>query len=209
MNKISSITKALDADLSFYLFKGSELDTINLVSDYYKRKNINTSILNGSDLSAENAKDLVGILNVQSPEKLILFISSFDMISIQSQNILLKILENLGDNKTLIGICQDSDSILDTVRSRAYYLHIAEEEGIQEKTDFFSTIGSKNNLEGYKELRSIMDENLINNMMDSKNFDLSNIAMIKNADEYLKRTAANCNKELCLDLLIYKILEGR
>ena len=97
MNKISSITKALDADLSFYLFKGSELDTINLVSDYYKRKNINTSILNGSDLSAENAKDLVGILNVQSPEKLILIIRNFDMISIQSQNILLKILENLGD----------------------------------------------------------------------------------------------------------------
>lgn len=213
---MSSIKIALDANLSFYLFKGDPSLILKEIQIFFKETEAYISYLEGEEFSVENTKALVSKLNVQSSNLQVFLIKNFDSISIQSQNILLKIIENLGENKILIGICKDFDSILDTIMSRAYYLYTSTKEAEMDleanpskdilKKIELNQIGTFN---AYRELSKHLDSNSVKDILDQEEVSFQRLSFINNALHYFKRIEANCNNELCLDLLIYRTLEEK
>ena len=207
MNRKISIKDALKSRLSFYIFKGEELYLKNEIEDFFKEKEISIVYLDGNELDTANIKELVTKLSIKYAQQRVFVISNFESVSVQVQNMLLKIIEDLGEHKTLIALCKKSDGILDTIISRAYYLYIPNSE--IETSVGFVLPEEKDILSDYKLLSAALNEEALSFI---EGLDLeynSNKTVVNHTLEYFNRINANCNGELCLDLLIYKVLEDK
>lgn len=207
MNKKVCIENALGFRLSFYIFKGDESYLKKEIEGHFKDKEISIVYIDGDELDAENTRELITKLSVQYSQKKVFVISHFENVSQQVQNMLLKIIEELGEHKVLIALCNESDGILDTILSRSYYAYAPHDEK-NDKSDFRLPIES-NTLSAFRQLSQSLDDANLKQLVTSDLEDRACHLIVNHVLAYFDKTEANCNKELCLDLLIYRILEDK
>lgn len=206
MSNRISIKDALKSNLSFYIFKGNQNDMIGEIESYFDSEDVLLNLLDGDDLDVDDIRLLIAKLNIKYSNQRVFIISNFENVTVQIQNMLLKIIEELGENKTLIALCQKSDGILDTILSRSFYLFVPNE--IANKTDRF-VLPMGNGVKDLTCLYSRLNDDTLDTVFMLYRDNNLKISFVEHTLEYFNRIKANCNKDLCLDLLIYKTMEDK
>lgn len=206
---------ALDSKSQFFIFEGNVENIINEVESFYKDKKSRISNIDGNTLNAENSRLFVTELGKKSGTLDVYIISNFEKIEMISQNILLKSLETVKENKVILAVCETTSNLLDTVLSRAYYVFIPDVVGLSTENNFDFMSENIGTTQKIKKFYELLDENNI----IKNSYDITGVGNKENLGlkirknmlflEYDKRINANCNKDLCADLLIYKMLEDR
>ncbi|MDO4710412.1 MAG: hypothetical protein Q4A75_00425 [Peptostreptococcaceae bacterium] len=217
MNSKDKIRIALCSKAQFLIMEGDSKRILTEVEDFYQKKDILLSLIESRNLKADNTRAFVSELSKKSYSDEVYIIRGFQDIEAISQNILLKSLENLANKKRIIAICDHTAGVLDTVISRAYHLYISptkeQNDRLSEAEDLIFV--NKRKTERLSLFFDRIDEDNILNYSYSPDTDhgVENLSKKLKVDgfvlEYFKRIEANCNKDLCADLLIYKILEDR
>ena len=210
----NKIEIALDSNAQFFIFEGNKELTLSSVEMFYDKKNAEITYIEASELKADATRELVSVLNTKAIHLDVTIVLDMNKLHVTSQNILLKSLENLGNSRIIVGICETQEGLLDTIRSRGYYQYISnQEQALPERAELLDN--HINKLEKLMLFSRDFDENNIfvynfkvgdiqskENL--SKKIRLNNLVL-----EYNNRIDANVNKDLCKDLLAYKILEDK
>lgn len=209
MNLKNKLDHALRSNAHFFLLEGNEQESLGIVREYFSATH-QISMLDAAELKVENARNLVLELAKKSLSHELFIITHFEMMSEASQNILLKSLEEMVGEKMIFGLCSHTFGILDTVISRAYHIFVPAND---DKASGSSTFYDKTKLEKIAYFSSCLDEN---NVLEYTVFmekiagqavSATQLRAYRQFVEYHQRIEANCNKELCADLLLYQLLE--
>lgn len=202
-----SIDSILQSHAQFYLLQGNESAWIEDITAFFQNSNALIHRFSGSDIDVETVRNFIFTLNVQFDNLHIFLITDMEQCSVQTQNMLLKSIENLGENKIIIGLCQRLDGILSTVTSRASFFSRPSADSLQTKSfdDHRFRTKCANPFGYWSDLLGNTPSEALYNVFTSNN---SNYQIQTLLREYYERLNANCNPELCGDLLLYKILEA-
>ncbi|MGB5822793.1 MAG: hypothetical protein WBH44_01870, partial [Proteocatella sp.] len=174
MNNIRAIELMLASNSSFFLM---EADADEIYSDLkmilcekFKlddfENNVDVRVYDSSDLQLADIKKIVFEIGLKpfSEKKIILF-KNFEKIGELSQNALLKSIEELPEDTVIISICNETIKILDTIKSRSYYIYLKNKNS---KADFVEkkiNINGKSKQEMLKMFDSKQDrEDLLKNL---------------------------------------------
>ncbi len=207
-NKIADI---FGSQSHFYLLEGQREILATEIEEYFSQNSSCSFFkIEGAEFKADHARELVAELLKKSFELDIFLFYDFEQIDPIAQNILLKSLEELGENKIIIAICNSVSGILDTIVSRAYHEFFQERtdsdevelgRAFEKKSDklkyYFELLEQKEPSQWYQ---TLSDADTLKNILDQTK---ANQLILK----YAKSIEANVNKDLCTDLLIYKLLE--
>lgn len=219
----------LDSNSSFFLIEANydkiESALVKVLSEKYEIKdfynNIDIRVFDSKDMQIADIKELIFEIGLKPffNKKIIIF-KNFEKIGEISQNAMLKSIEELSNDTIIIAICNDTIGILDTIKSRAYSIYLNKE--INNVYDYNLDTLSKQELlkmfENKLEKTDILD--MLENLMDSE------YVFLKTAIEderYFKNIIdintkinkcynyinSNCNRNLAIDLLLYRILEEK
>lgn len=219
----------LDSNSSFFLIEANydniESALIKALSEKYEIKdfynNIDIRVFDSKDMQIADIKELIFEIGLKPffNKKIIIF-KNFEKIGEISQNAMLKSIEELSNDTIIIAICNDTIGILDTIKSRAYSIYLNKE--INNVYDYNLDTLSKQELlkmfENKLEKTDILD--MLENLMDSE------YVFLKTAiedEQYFKNIIdintkinkcynyinSNCNRNLAIDLLLYRILEEK
>lgn len=219
----------LDSNSSFFLIEANydniESALIKALSEKYEIKdfynNIDVRIFDSKEMQIADIKELIFEIGLKPffNKKIIIF-KNFEKIGEISQNAMLKSIEELSNDTIIIAICNDTIGILDTIKSRAYSIYLNKE--INNVYDYNLDTLSKQELlkmfENKLEKTDILD--MLENLMDSE------YVFLKTAiedEQYFKNIIdintkinkcynyinSNCNRNLAIDLLLYRILEEK
>jgi len=233
MNNVQVIELMLASNSSFFLME-ADIDAIYddlklFLCEKFKlddfENNVDVRIYDSSDLQLADVKKIVFEIGLKPfSEKKIIVFKYFEKIGELSQNALLKCIEELPEDTVIIAICNETIKILDTIKSRSYYVYLKTENSkpvlsetkaaihAQSKPELLKMFDVKSEREELlKTLEKILilnhrttQEALLNNECTTK---LSNISgWINQCYAYIN---SNCNKNLSIDLLLYKILEEK
>ncbi|WP_028828384.1 hypothetical protein [Proteocatella sphenisci] len=231
----NNIDSMLNSNSAFFLIEnnGSVFESlVSVLSENYGIpdfcNNMDVRIYESSELQIADIKRIIFEIGLKpyGNTKFIIF-KNFDRIGELAQNALLKSIEELPADTRVFAICNNTVNILDTIKSRAYYVYlnstdvatVNEEKslygdathGICEK-EIFNIIESK------YEKEEILDllKNAITSMKDllkdsllSDKYATGIMHKIMWAQECHTFINANCNKNLCMDMLLYRILEEK
>lgn len=216
MDSKNKIITALNSKSHFFIMEGDVEYVLNEIELYYSTKEVSLSYIDSENLGADNTRMFVSeLLKKSSTEDTIYIIKDFQNVEFISQNILLKSLETLHAGKRIIVICEHTSGILDTILSRAYHLYILNESGSAKSNIREFIDGNRDSLDKLKFLFDLFSENseLVSNIgtmsMDDFIQNKKNYRILNYILEYFKRIEGNCNKDLCADLLIYKMMEDK
>ncbi|MGL5256835.1 MAG: hypothetical protein ACRC76_07330 [Proteocatella sp.] len=219
----------LDSNASFFLIE-SDFETIEgeLVSslsrkfkidDFYN--NIDVRIFDSKELQISDIKQIVFEMGLKPffNKKIIIF-KNFEKVGELAQNAMLKSIEELPSDTIIISICNDTIGILDTIKSRAYSIYLNRELSAKESKSLrslstqeilkiFEDKLEKNDileiLENFMASEFILMKDAVNNNKNVK--DIINInTKLNKCYNYIN---SNCNRNLCTDLLLYRILEEK
>lgn len=219
----------LDSNSSFFLIEANydkiEGALVKALSEKYEIKdfynNIDIRVFDSKDMQIADIKELIFEIGLKPffNKKIIIF-KNFEKIGEISQNAMLKSIEELSNDTIIIAICNDTIGILDTIKSRAYSIYLNKE--INNVHDYNLDTLSKQELlkmfENKLEKTDILD--MLENLMDSE------YVFLKTAiedEQYFKNIIdintkinkcynyinSNCNRNLAIDLLLYRILEEK
>lgn len=219
----------LDSNSSFFLIEANydkiESTLVKALSEKYEIKdfynNIDIRVFDSKDMQIADIKELIFEIGLKPffNKKIIIF-KNFEKIGEISQNAMLKSIEELSNDTIIIAICNDTIGILDTIKSRAYSIYLNKE--INNVYDYNLDTLSKQELlkmfENKLEKSDILD--MLENLMDSE------YVFLKTAiedEQYFKNIIdintkinkcynyinSNCNRNLAIDLLLYRILEEK
>lgn len=219
----------LDSNSSFFLIEANydkiESALVKALSEKYEIKdfynNIDVRIFDSKEMQIADIKELIFEIGLKPffNKKIIIF-KNFEKIGEISQNAMLKSIEELSNDTIIIAICNDTIGILDTIKSRAYSIYLNKE--INNVYDYNLDTLSKQELlkmfENKLEKTDILD--MLENLMDSE------YVFLKTAiedEQYFKNIIdintkinkcynyinSNCNRNLAIDLLLYRILEEK
>lgn len=219
----------LDSNSSFFLIEANydkiEGALVKALSEKYEIKdfynNIDIRVFDSKDMQIADIKELIFEIGLKPffNKKIIIF-KNFEKIGEISQNAMLKSIEELSNDTIIIAICNDTIGILDTIKSRAYSIYLNKE--INNVYDYNLDTLSKQELlkmfENKLEKTDILD--MLENLMDSE------YVFLKTAiedEQYFKNIIdintkinkcynyinSNCNRNLAIDLLLYRILEEK
>lgn len=219
----------LDSNSSFFLIEANydkiESALVKALSEKYEIKdfynNIDIRVFDSKDMQIADIKELIFEIGLKPffNKKIIIF-KNFEKIGEISQNAMLKSIEELSNDTIIIAICNDTIGILDTIKSRAYSIYLNKE--INNVYDYNLDTLSKQELlkmfENKLEKTDILD--MLENLMDSE------YVFLKTAiedEQYFKNIIdintkinkcynyinSNCNRNLAIDLLLYRILEEK
>ena len=209
------IANILGSNARFFIMEGDQENIAKEVISFFDSQFEFTLFeINGKEFKAENARSLVAELTKKSFKKNIYLFYDFEQIDSVPQNILLKSLEELGESKIVIGLCDSIAGILDTVISRSCHVFLHENKNGNEKPSAFEPNNS-GRLDDLTRCYQFLEENEVTDGY-SFLYGISQLDDIKRKNqinslilEYTRRIEANGNRDLCADLLIYKILEER
>lgn len=219
----------LDSNSSFFLiesdFKTIESELVGSLSRKFKiddfYNNIDVRTFDSKELQISDIKQIVFEMGLKPffNKKIIIF-KNFEKIGELAQNAMLKSIEELPSDTIIIAICNDTIGILDTIKSRAYSIYLNRESDIKEGKSLtsFSTQEILKIFEDKLEKNDILS--ILEGLMASeyvfmkdavksdKNFkDIVNInTKLNKCYNYIN---SNCNRNLCTDLLLYRILEEK
>lgn len=219
----------LDSNSSFFLIEANydkiESALVKALSEKYEIKdfynNIDIRVFDSKYMQIADIKELIFEIGLKPffNKKIIIF-KNFEKIGEISQNAMLKSIEELSNDTIIIAICNDTIGILDTIKSRAYSIYLNKE--INNVYDYNLDTLSKQELlkmfENKLEKTDILD--MLENLMDSE------YVFLKTAiedEQYFKNIIdintkinkcynyinSNCNRNLAIDLLLYRILEEK
>ncbi len=208
MNLEDKLSNALSSSARFFIIEGNEQKNYERISRFYQEKEMLLSFIEGEELKAENARALVSELSKKSIQDEVIVINRFEEVGEVSQNILLKSLENMSAQKTIIALCSHTFGILETIISRAYHLFLGEQSEDSLKLDYLLS-PNHSKVEKITWFSNLEDDALqYNNLLETSGENIiKNLKLSREVLQYLRRVEANCNKELCADLLLYRILE--
>lgn len=216
MNSRDKLLTALNSKSHFFIIEGDIEYILSEIELYYRTKRVTLSYIDAENLSADNARIFISELLKRSlTENTVYVVTDFQNVEFISQNILLKSLETLHTGKRIIAICEHNTGILDTIMSRAYHLYLSNprnyvNSNIGELIDKY-----EDGLEKLKFLFDFLGENDLlashvrNMSIESFSKNKKNCRTINYILEYFRRIERNCNKDLCADLLIYRIMEDK
>lgn len=216
MNSEDKIKIALRSASQFFIIEGDQEKNLNYIEHFYDQENKALSLIDSSVLNAENSRIFVSELSKKSVAHEVYIIKDFHNIEIIPQNILLKSLETMVENKIVIALCDHTSGLLDTVVSRAYHLYApaAETKKFDSVDDGFIFSGLNNTQRMNLFSKQFGEDNILiyDYSLGQSVFGEDHqkkLKINKYVLEYFKRIEANCNKDLSADLLIYKILEDK
>jgi len=231
----TDIDSMLNSNSAFFLIENNGTVFENLASalsekygiqDFYN--NMDVRIYESSDLQIADIKRIIFEIGLKpyGKTKIIVF-RNFERIGELAQNALLKSIEELPADTRIFAICNNTANILGTIKSRSHYMYlnsidvdnINKEEspyedaihGICEK-DVFNIMESKYEKE---EILAFLKDaiysmrDLLKDSFLSDKYATGIMHKIMWAQECYTFINANCNKNLCLDLLLYRILEEK
>lgn len=231
MNNKLAIDIMLISNSSFFLLEAN-LDEIyddlkKSLCEKFKfddfENNVDVRVYDSNELQIADVKKIVFEIGLKPffEKKLILF-KNFEKIGELSQNALLKSIEELPEDTVMISICNETIGILDTIKSRAYYAYLKNETSetdskrininTQSKQDLLRMFDNKSDKE---ELLKTLEELLISNHKMIQEALLNNESTTKFShistwiSECIRYINSNCNRNLSVDLLLYKILEEK
>lgn len=219
----------LDSNASFFLIE-SDFETIEgelvgslsrkfKIDDFYN--NIDVRIFDSKELQISDIKQIVFEMGLKPffNKKIIIF-KNFEKVGELAQNAMLKSIEELPSDTIIISICNDTIGILDTIKSRAYSIYLNRELSAKESKSLrslstqeilkiFEDKLEKNDileiLENFMASEFILMKDAVNNNKNVK--DIINInTKLNKCYNYIN---SNCNRNLCTDLLLYRILEEK
>lgn len=199
MDYKENIIIALKSNYNFFILEGNENSASNILHSVFDDSYFIIEV-DANDLDADKARKLVLDFKILPDREIVYIIKKFENLTDISQNILLKSLEEL-NNVKVFGLCSQTFGILDTILSRAYCIFINSALSIKDEID---KVDESYLLRENKKIDEI--EYLVYKCKDIHKLEevqKTNLLIL----EFEKRIDANCNKDLCLDLLIYKLLE--
>ena len=229
------IYRMIDSASSFFLIEndGSIYENLkSCLSEKYGiidfENDMDVRIYESQNLQISDIKRIIFEIGLRpyGDAKLIIF-RNFEKVGELSQNALLKSIEELPDDTRIFSICSSTVNILDTIRSRAYYLYTGNAANVSETYMQYTDSGKIREISEddiFKIMESSMEKDDVlellkssmSSMNDSIRTSLSNdmymaglIRRMNWMQECYNYISANCNKNLCIDLLMYKILEEK
>lgn len=211
MKSSKALEIAFSSSAQFFVIQAEYDFAVKAIENCRSFQSDNLFFVSASELNTENARFFVSELSKTTINRDIYVIRFFDKLSQSAQNILLKSLESIGNGKVVIGVCEHTQGLLDTILSRAYYVYIPTDEEIISKEFIDQTLPKTvvlKNAESFLDETAVLSKKLFHSKdcgEEVARFVFENRNML----DYFRRIEANCNKDLCFDLLIYKLLEGK
>ncbi len=219
----------LNSNSSFFLIEADYnqiesalVDALSIkykIEDFYNH--VDVRIFDSKELQIADVKQIIFEMGLRPffSKKIIIF-KNFEKIGELSQNAMLKSIEELPKDTLIISVCNDTISVLDTIKSRAYSVYLNREFDELNK----SSLKNLSQQEILKLFEDKLEKNDTLNILE--NLIISEGAYLKaNLDQnkYFKDIVdinnelnkcynyinSNCNRNLCLDLLLYRILEEK
>lgn len=233
MNNIEQTIKLMtESNASFFLIEGNVSIIYEAVNSVLSKKyeidnfenNVDVRIFEAGELSVADVKKIIFEIGLKPYfQKKIIIFKNFERVSEQSQNALLKCLEDLPDDTILFSLCSETIEILDTIKSRAYYQYISGPQKSEELSDGIDLLAAskKTIIEFFNEKMDKEDIIIKLDQLISKNQELIKKSIFENdinqqlikindlANECHDYIKSNCNKNLSSDLFLYKILEEK
>lgn len=219
----------LSSNSSFFLIEADynqiESALIEVLSIKYKIEDfynhVDVRIFDSKELQITDVKQVIFEMGLRPffDKKIVIF-KNFEKIGELSQNAMLKSIEELPKDTIIISVCNDTIGILDTIKSRAYSVYL-NREFEESKNNSLKNLPKQDILKLFEDKLEKNDIlNILENLMISEYFylrknleqneyfkdiiDINN--KLKKCYNYIN---SNCNRNLCLDLLLYRILEEK
>ena len=229
------IYRMLDSGSSFFLIEndGSIYESLkSCLSEKYNiedfENDMDVRVYESQNLQIADIKRIIFEIGLRPyrATKLIIF-KNFEKSGELAQNALLKSIEELPHDTRIFSICSSTVNILDTIRSRAYYIYTVSTDNeietyvqngdieiIREISEdyIFKIMESSMEKDDILELLKRSMSSMNDSIRKSLSNDMYMAEMIRRTNwmqECYNYISANCNKNLCIDLLMYKILEEK
>lgn len=219
----------LNSNSSFFLIEADYnqiesalVDALSIkykIEDFYNH--VDVRIFDSKELQIADVKQIIFEMGLRPffSKKIIIF-KNFEKIGELSQNAMLKSIEELPKDTLIISVCNDTISVLDTIKSRAYSVYLNREfDGLnksslknlskQEILKLFEDKLEKNDTLNILENLIISEGAYLKANLDQNKYFKDIVDINNELNKCYNYINSNCNRNLCLDLLLYRILEEK
>lgn len=229
MNNNRVLELMLNSNSSFFLIEADynqiESMLVEVLSNKYKIEDfynhVDVRVFDSKELQIADVKQIIFEMGLRPffNKKIIIF-KNFEKVGELSQNAMLKSIEELPKDTLIISVCNDTMGILDTIKSRAYSIYLnrefkehenksLENFSKQEILKIFEDKLEKNDILNILEKLMISEYYFMKEALDEQKYFKNIVNINDKLNKCYNYINSNCNRNLCTDLLMYRILEEK